>query len=129
MKWTQVVVFNSNEPTAPYLIGRELNLRKLPGQKWENITIAIKVLYGLWLAYMFANHLDISKGQDQGHALSTVNILDISKDKNDFLIAIKQEAMSDLSIGHVKIKVRIMHVQTESGRQYLSDHLRILNKL
>ena len=25
-----------NEPTAPYIIGRELNLRKLPGRQWES---------------------------------------------------------------------------------------------
>ena len=27
---------NTSEPTAPYIIGRELNLRKLPGQQWES---------------------------------------------------------------------------------------------
>ena len=26
---------NTNEPTAPYIIGRELNLRKLPDRQWE----------------------------------------------------------------------------------------------
>ena len=26
---------NTSEPTAQYIIGRELNLRKLPGQQWE----------------------------------------------------------------------------------------------
>ena len=25
---------NTSEPTAPYIIGRELNLRKLPGRQW-----------------------------------------------------------------------------------------------
>ena len=27
---------DTNEPTAPYIIGRELNLRKLPGRQWES---------------------------------------------------------------------------------------------
>ena len=27
---------NSSEPTAPYVICRELNLRKLPGRQWES---------------------------------------------------------------------------------------------
>ena len=27
---------NTNELTAPYIIGRELNLRKLPGRQWES---------------------------------------------------------------------------------------------
>ena len=27
---------NISEPTAPYIIGRELNLRKLPGREWES---------------------------------------------------------------------------------------------
>ena len=27
---------NTSEPTAPYIIGRELILRKLPGQQWES---------------------------------------------------------------------------------------------
>ena len=27
---------NSSEPTAPYIIGQELNLRKLPGRQWES---------------------------------------------------------------------------------------------
>ena len=27
---------NTNEPTALYIIGRELNLRKLPGRQWES---------------------------------------------------------------------------------------------
>ena len=27
---------NTTEPTAPYIIGRELNLRKLPGRQWES---------------------------------------------------------------------------------------------
>ena len=27
---------NTSEPTAPYIIGRELNLRKLPGRQWES---------------------------------------------------------------------------------------------
>ena len=27
---------NTNEPIAPYIIGRELNLRKLPGRQWES---------------------------------------------------------------------------------------------
>ena len=27
---------NTSEPTASYIIGRELNLRKLPGQQWES---------------------------------------------------------------------------------------------
>ena len=27
---------NANEPTALYITGRELNLRKLPGQQWES---------------------------------------------------------------------------------------------
>ena len=27
---------NTSEPTAPYIIGRELNLRKLPNQQWES---------------------------------------------------------------------------------------------
>ena len=27
---------STNEPTAPYIIGRELNLRKLPGRQWES---------------------------------------------------------------------------------------------
>ena len=27
---------NINEPTSPYIIGRELNLRKLPGRQWES---------------------------------------------------------------------------------------------
>ena len=27
---------NTSEPTAPYVIGRELNLRKLPGRQWES---------------------------------------------------------------------------------------------
>ena len=27
---------NTSEPTAPYLIGRELYLRKLPGRQWES---------------------------------------------------------------------------------------------
>ena len=26
---------NTSEPTAPYIIGRELNLRKLPGWQWD----------------------------------------------------------------------------------------------
>ena len=26
---------NTSEPSTPYVIGRELNLRKLPGQQWE----------------------------------------------------------------------------------------------
>ena len=27
---------SANEPTAPYIIGRELNLRRLPGRQWES---------------------------------------------------------------------------------------------
>ena len=27
---------NTSEQTAPYVIGRELNLRKLPGRQWES---------------------------------------------------------------------------------------------
>ena len=27
---------NTSEPTAPYVIGRELNLLKLPGRQWES---------------------------------------------------------------------------------------------
>ena len=27
---------NTSEPTAPYIIGREINLRKLPGRQWES---------------------------------------------------------------------------------------------
>ena len=27
---------NTSEPTAPYILGRELNLRKLPGRQWES---------------------------------------------------------------------------------------------
>ena len=27
---------NTSEPTAPYIIGRALNLRKLPGRQWES---------------------------------------------------------------------------------------------
>ena len=27
---------NSSEPTAPYIIGQELNLRKLLGRQWES---------------------------------------------------------------------------------------------
>ena len=27
---------NTSEPTTPYIIGRELNLRKLPGRQWES---------------------------------------------------------------------------------------------
>ena len=27
---------NTSEPTAPYIIGRELNLRKLLGRQWES---------------------------------------------------------------------------------------------
>ena len=27
---------NTSEPTAPYIIGQESNLRKLPGQQWES---------------------------------------------------------------------------------------------
>ena len=27
---------NTSEPTAPYVIGRELNLRKLPGRQWKS---------------------------------------------------------------------------------------------
>ena len=27
---------NTSEPTAPYIIGRELNLRKLSGRQWES---------------------------------------------------------------------------------------------
>ena len=27
---------NTNEPTAPYITGRELNLIKLPGRQWES---------------------------------------------------------------------------------------------
>ena len=27
---------NTSEPTAPYIISRELNLRKLPGRQWES---------------------------------------------------------------------------------------------
>ena len=27
---------NTSEPIAPYIIGRELNLRKLPGRQWES---------------------------------------------------------------------------------------------
>ena len=27
---------NTNESTAPYIIGRELNLRKLSGRQWES---------------------------------------------------------------------------------------------
>ena len=27
---------NTSEPTVSYIIGRELNLRKLPGRKWES---------------------------------------------------------------------------------------------
>ena len=27
---------NTSESTAPYIIGRELNLRKLPGRQWES---------------------------------------------------------------------------------------------
>ena len=27
---------NTSEPTAPYIIGRELNLEKLPNQQWES---------------------------------------------------------------------------------------------
>ena len=30
------VQLNTSEPTAPYIIGRELNLRKLPGRQWES---------------------------------------------------------------------------------------------
>ena len=26
----------NSEPTAPYITGRELNLRKLPGRQWES---------------------------------------------------------------------------------------------
>ena len=26
----------TSEPTAPYIIGRELNLSKLPGRQWES---------------------------------------------------------------------------------------------
>ena len=26
---------STSDPTMPYIIGRELNLRKLPGQQWE----------------------------------------------------------------------------------------------
>ena len=28
---------NTSEPTTPHIIGRELNLRKLPGRQWESI--------------------------------------------------------------------------------------------
>ena len=39
-KWTQVYrvqdQLSANEPTAPYIIGRELNLRKLRGRRWES---------------------------------------------------------------------------------------------
>ena len=27
---------NANEPTAPYIIGRDLKFRKLPGRQWES---------------------------------------------------------------------------------------------
>ena len=27
---------NTSEPTAPYIIGRELHFSKLPGQQWES---------------------------------------------------------------------------------------------
>ena len=27
---------NTSESTTPYIIGRELNLRKLPGRQWES---------------------------------------------------------------------------------------------
>ena len=27
---------NTSEPTAPYIRGRELDLRKLPGRQWES---------------------------------------------------------------------------------------------
>ena len=27
---------NTSEPTAPYIIGQKLNLRKLPGRQWES---------------------------------------------------------------------------------------------
>ena len=27
---------NTSEPTPPYIIGRELNLRKLSGRQWES---------------------------------------------------------------------------------------------
>ena len=27
---------NTSESTAPYIIGREFNLRKLPGRQWES---------------------------------------------------------------------------------------------
>ena len=39
-KWTHVYrvqdQLSANEPTAPYIIGRELNLKKLPGWQWES---------------------------------------------------------------------------------------------
>ena len=37
-KWTQVVQdqLNTSEPTASYIIGRVLHLRKLPGRQWES---------------------------------------------------------------------------------------------
>ena len=30
------IPLDTNEPTAPYIIGRELNLWKLPGRQWES---------------------------------------------------------------------------------------------
>ena len=30
------ISLDANEPTAPYITGRELNLRKLPGRQWES---------------------------------------------------------------------------------------------
>ena len=47
-KWTQVVGSKTNSmpvwPTAPYVVGRELNLRKLPGRQWESSPPSICVL-------------------------------------------------------------------------------------
>ena len=34
--WRVQDQLNTSEPTAPYIIVRELNLRKLPGRQWES---------------------------------------------------------------------------------------------
>ena len=40
---TNSVPLSTNEQTAPYIIVRELNLRKLPGRQWELLTVTMKI--------------------------------------------------------------------------------------
>ena len=60
---------DTNEPTVPYIIGRELNLRRLPGQQWKSNPqpseqlqpMTIKTIASTEAATMTCNKINLMK--------------------------------------------------------------------